>query len=123
MRACLYSAELRRVVLSVIVARCMKQTLDQRMRELMFQVRVPSDEPFKRLACQFFNSCFESGNEAACSNYWTSELKADVERRFPHALTDEEKAPGYDLRRSGVSRSLLSSIVLFAHCCLLLQSR
>ena len=98
-RMCLQTIELRRVVLSVIVARCMKQTLDQQMREQMFSMAgLPSDEPFKRLACQFFNTRFDGGDEVASQRYWTIELKNDIQRRFPHALTEEECETTFDLR-------------------------
>jgi hypothetical protein len=117
-RALLHSPPLRRVVLSVIAARCMKQELDRRMRAMMSaqSVRaVPSDEPFKRMACEFFNSCFESGCMDRCKAYWTSSLRQQIEARFPLALSDAERDPEFDLRESvSVSAVFVMAVELSA---------
>jgi hypothetical protein len=117
-RALLHSPPLRRVVLSVIAARCMKQELDRRMRAMMSaqSVRaVPSDEPFKRMACEFFNSCFESGCMERCKTYWTTSLRQQIEQRFPLALSEAEREPDFDLRESvSVSAVFVMAVELSA---------
>jgi hypothetical protein len=117
-RSLLHSPPLRRVVLSVIAARCMKQELDRRMRALMsnqFVRAVPSDEPFKRLACEFFNTAFESSCVKRCLAYWADQLKHEIERRFPHALADAEREPTFDLRQSvSVSAVFVMAVELSA---------
>lgn len=136
-RAHLTSAQLRRVVvradmrhtrssararaqLSVIVARCFKQMLDGKMRSLIREYAVPSDEPFKRLASTFFNETFHESD--ASNSLWNAQLKREIAQRFPYALTEAEQQSDYDLR-SAVSLKVvfvmaleLSAIRLGADC-------
>jgi hypothetical protein len=111
-RACVSHAALRHVILVDCVARVLKRLLQDRMRTLMDQVAIPSDEPFKDLAVRFLNEVFYASTResAQTTDFWTTRVKDQLDRRFELLLTEEERSTTHDLRHSLCMKAVFISL-------------
>jgi len=112
LRACVSHEALRHVIIVDCVARVLKRLLQDRMRTLMDQVAIPSDEPFKDLAVRFLNEVFYASpaESAHTTDFWTTRIKQQLDERFELLLTDEERATTHDLRHSLCMKAVFISL-------------
>jgi len=95
----------RVLILTACVARVMKHTFRSMMRTEMQRSQIPSDEPFKALACRYLGMVLNGfqGDERRTSRrarrFWRTTVKAELKRRFRHILLSHEAKPDFDLRR------------------------
>ena len=61
------------LLLNEMMARAIKCTLEMLMRKKMEQIRVPSEEPYRRLVIDYFNVLL--GKRPESSMYWRTEIK------------------------------------------------
>ncbi len=104
-RRALEDPDFRTIVLIDILARCIKNNLRLKLRLRMKILKKPLEEPYRRLVIKYMNLCF--GNSAASNTYWNDSLKSDIKRNFILALTKEEEATEYSLKRSGPDTNFL----------------
>lgn len=69
--------------------------MQAKWRKKMEKIKVPSSEPYKEVAVDFFNKLLRDEK-----NYWSDPhlFKTHIQWSFHHALTAEELDPSFDLR-------------------------
>jgi tetratricopeptide (TPR) repeat protein len=79
-----------------MLARVIKNNLRFKLREKMKQLKLPLEEPYRRLVIDYLNLVF--GNHNLSDKYWNGWLKKDLIVNFTDALTPEEEAEEFDLK-------------------------
>lgn len=92
------SPKMRKLLLTVCMARVMKDQLRQVMRARMREVQVPSDEPFKEAIVQLLNSLLS--NDKSSDLFWKEELKELLQQKYEVCLSPEELDGDFHLRES-----------------------
>jgi Clustered mitochondria/Translation initiation factor eIF3 subunit 135 len=85
---------LRELLLATVAARIVKRLVEKHMREVMHTMDHPSDV-FRRAIVDFINATLLS---PPSSSFWSATLPEAIDRNFAHALSDEERAPDFELR-------------------------
>jgi hypothetical protein len=88
--------EFKAMLLAEIVSRAIKNNLRYKLREKMRMLRLPLEEPYRRLVIDYLNLIF--GNTKESDLYWNRWLKSDIQMNFLDALTEEEAAPEFNLK-------------------------
>ncbi len=81
------SKPVKRLLLLEMVARVIKDVLRSQMRNIMREVRVLSEEPFKQIVLKTFN--YTLGRDPQSAKFWAI-VKNRLVRKFKKALADNE---------------------------------
>ncbi len=81
-----------------MIARRQKSTVTVLLREIAKQQSTVVEEPLRAASAKFFNLVI--GNSAKSEGYWKETVKTGVLSKFKTGLTEEERAPGFDLRQA-----------------------
>lgn len=102
--------EFKELILAEIVARVIKNNIRFKLREMMKQLKLPLEEPYRRLVIDYLNLVFGSNKES--DNYWNTWLKSDLIMNFEAALTEDEMRPDFHLKvREPAPRSVPNAIL------------
>lgn len=96
LRKHLTDPEFKQIVLAEIVARAIKNNLRFKLREKMKQLRLPLEEPYRRLVIDFLNLVF--GNNKDSDVYWNKYIKEDLIANFTDPLSEQELEESYPLK-------------------------
>eukprot|EP00029_Vermamoeba_vermiformis_P008493 TRINITY_DN3992_c0_g1_i1.p1 TRINITY_DN3992_c0_g1~~TRINITY_DN3992_c0_g1_i1.p1 ORF type:complete len:924 (-),score=198.60 TRINITY_DN3992_c0_g1_i1:32-2803(-) len=88
--------EFKRIMLIEMVARVIKNNLRFKLREKMKVLRLPLEEPYRRLVIDYFNLVF--GNTKNSDSYWDDFLKKDLLINFPASLHTAEATKDHNLK-------------------------
>lgn len=102
--------EFKEIILAEMLARVIKNNIRFKLREMMKQVKLPIEEPYRRLLIDYLNLVFGSTKESDA--YWNKWLKEDLTMNFENALSEKEMSPEFNLKvrlPAPVTKSKLSS--------------
>lgn len=83
-RALIASSGIRRVLLIEMIARIAKNTLRRLLRRKMRKVRIPSEDPYRRVVLKYLNTLLH--REQRSDYYWKRILKRQIQSKFVHAF-------------------------------------
>jgi len=105
----LKNQEITKVLLTVAFARLIKEETHRSMRSKMFEVSVPSDEPFNQIVVEEMNIIL--GNHEKSEEFWKLSSKELFLKKYGTGLKVNEIDRSYDLRES-LDVPLLISVIL-----------
>ena len=79
-------------------ARVVKNKLRKLLRKKMKALKVPLEEPYRRLVISYLNLVL--GDSEASEEYWNNNLKRAIQRTFIGGLSDQEINEAYSLKSS-----------------------
>jgi hypothetical protein len=99
---------LRNLILSICVGRVCKNMIREKMRDMMMEVTVPCEEPFKEIIVDHVNMILANNtknNNVTKNNsidkrsyyFWHVDVKEALRRTFHSVLTEEEEQSDFDL--------------------------
>lgn len=88
--------DVRTFLLIEIFSRVIKNLLRLLLREKMKLLRVPLEEPYRRLVIEYLNLLF--GESDRSDEYWNTVIRKNVQANFPDALTAEEASDNFFLK-------------------------
>lgn len=80
-----------------MIARVLKNTIRKQLREEMKQLGVPSEEPALAIIVSKLNQAAAIDRPASERAFFWREMKGELLLKFIRALSDEERAPQFDL--------------------------
>jgi tetratricopeptide (TPR) repeat protein len=84
------------LLLVEMAARVIKNNLRKRLREKMKSLKLPVDEPYRRLVIDYLNLVF--GESDASQAYWATEVKTQITVKYVRGLTSAERAAEFPLK-------------------------
>eukprot|EP01118_Nematostelium_gracile_P014001 TRINITY_DN5372_c0_g1_i1.p1 TRINITY_DN5372_c0_g1~~TRINITY_DN5372_c0_g1_i1.p1 ORF type:complete len:670 (-),score=103.73 TRINITY_DN5372_c0_g1_i1:43-1761(-) len=88
----------RKMLLSICVARLLKDRLHSHFRFLVSTIQSSSDEPFRQAVVEQFNLIL--GVHTSSRLFWTDDVKRELELKYRKCLSMKEKDLKVDLRNS-----------------------
>lgn len=79
-------------------ARVVKNKLRKVLRKKMKELKVPLEEPYRRLVISYLNLVL--GDSEASEEYWNGNLKKSLQRTFVEGLSEQESNEAYSLKSS-----------------------
>ena len=79
-----------------MAARVIKNNLRRKLREKMKSLRLPVDEPYRRLVIDYLNLVF--GESDASQAYWATDVKSQIQEKYVRSLTAREKMREFPLK-------------------------
>jgi hypothetical protein len=101
---CVESTDLKMMLLVEMLARLLKTQIRQSLRETMRKLKVPLEQPYRRLVVDYLNLVF--GESAKSDRYWDLRLKKKLLQKFARALTPAETLVGHNLKKALASWSM-----------------
>jgi hypothetical protein len=83
-RVLISSTGIRRVLLIEMIARVAKDTLRRLLRRKMRKVKIPSEDPYRRVVLNYLNTLLH--REPHSDHYWKYALKRQIQSKFTQAL-------------------------------------
>ncbi|PRP84060.1 hypothetical protein PROFUN_08522 [Planoprotostelium fungivorum] len=111
---------LKKVIMSVAIARCAKSELREIMRLRMRQVQAPSDEDFKGVVARFLNQLI--GNSKNSKLYWKRDLCRQLRDWFWFDLSPQQ-IEEFDVHKMADLRVLLNTTLLLSSIEVLSETR
>jgi Clustered mitochondria len=87
----------RRRLLSVAIARALKNHVNAECRAIARQLTAPSSHPFVSIVVAQCNAMLGGAGQEA-SAFWRDDVKRTLDASFRSVLDDDERAPDFDLR-------------------------
>lgn len=81
-------ADCRTLLFVEMCARVVKNNIRKKLRKVMERLRIPLEEPYRRLIVDYMNLVL--GNSEESAEFWNAPLKRDLLKKFEHAITTEE---------------------------------
>jgi hypothetical protein len=91
------SDTIKMLLLIEMIARVVKIVARERIRNKMRDLRVPLEQPYRRVVVDYLNTVF--GNGAESRAYWAGSLKRRLHKSFMFGLSDRESQPSFDLQQ------------------------
>jgi hypothetical protein len=102
-RALATSPDVKKLLLSEMAARVLKNELNQRLRKQVELLKVPLSQPYRATALAFLREFLCTSGKAeseATTHFWSVKIKPWLVDSFPTGLSVDELQPTYDLRAS-----------------------
>ena len=93
----------RLMLFTEMAARVLKEMVNNHLRSVTEESRVPLKIPYRMAVVTFLNKLIgwdSASGESVATEFWTSTIKAAVQEKFLQCLSEEESKPSYDLRDS-----------------------
>jgi hypothetical protein len=94
----------RKLLLTEMVARVLKDRIYELLRSKMREIKVASQQPYNQVVLDFLNEVFVTHS----SEFWQSGVKKLLEDKFIMGLAEQESGPLFSLRDLIDSHALLS---------------
>ena len=87
---------IKMLLLIEMIARVIKIVARERIRNKMRELRVPLEQPYRRVVIDYLNTVF--GNGADSRAYWAGSLKRRLHKSFTFGLSHAESQPAFDMQ-------------------------
>jgi hypothetical protein len=92
-RASVSNPEVRQMILMICITRVLKNKLNARLRDKLRKIKVPSEEPYRKVILAILNKVLDYEGE-----WWTVTVKRYLKEKFVECLSPEEENELFDLR-------------------------